>query len=37
MILDRAWGAPDRHLQLDGKGGVNLLRIEFVDPRVAAD
>ena len=27
----------DRHLQLDGRGGVNLLRMEFVDPRAAED
>lgn len=31
-IVDRAWGKPKEHVQIDGDG-IASLRIEFVDPR----
>lgn len=30
-LLDRAWGEPKEHVQIDGEGGTPLLRIQFVD------
>jgi hypothetical protein len=29
VILDRAWGEPDKHVQLDGASGIALLHVEF--------